>query len=58
MCRDAYIQRKQNREEVGTEQKQQTTYQFTQGYNILHRLQVATPLNPFTVGFLRDFELI
>ena len=30
---------KQNREEWVTEQKQQT-YQFTQCYNILHRLQV------------------
>ena len=30
---------KQNREERGTEQQQQT-YQFTQGYSILHRLQV------------------
>ena len=30
---------KQNREEGETEQKQQI-YQFTQGYNILHRLQV------------------
>ena len=30
---------KQNREEGGTELQQQT-YQFTQGYNILHRLQV------------------
>ena len=30
---------KQNREDEGTEQQQQT-YQFTQGYNILHRLQV------------------
>ena len=29
----------QNREVGGTEQQQQT-YQFTQGYNILHRLQV------------------
>ena len=30
---------KQNREEEGTEQKQQT-YQLTQGYNILHGLQL------------------
>ena len=30
---------KQNRKEEETEQQQQT-YQFTQGYNILHRLQV------------------
>ena len=32
-----YINRKE--EEEGEEQQQQT-YQFTQGYNILHRLQV------------------
>ena len=33
--------KKKDREEVGTEQHQQT-YQFPQGYNILHRLQVHT----------------
>ena len=35
----SFQKQKQNREEGGTKQKQQT-YQFTQSYNNLHRLQV------------------
>ena len=35
---------KQNREEEGETEQQQHTYQFTQGYNILHRLSI--PPNP------------
>ena len=39
---------KQNREEGETEYKQQA-YQFTQGYNILHRLQVHHPFLTFII---------
>ena len=43
MLRDWRFQkqnRKEEEEEGETEQQQQQTYQFTKGYNILHRLQV------------------
>ena len=44
---------KQNREEGETEYKQQA-YQFTQCYNILHRLQVHHPILPlsYTINIL------
>ena len=46
---------KHNREGEGeTEQQQQQTYQFTQGYNILHRLQV----HHLTLTFIIHYKYI
>ena len=47
-ARSFLLFQKQNREEGETEYKQQA-YQFTQGYNILHILQVHHPIITFII---------
>ena len=47
-ARSFLLFQKQNGEEGETEYKQQA-YQFTQGYNILHRLQVHHPILTFII---------